>query len=880
MSTRRGITGLLILIMLLAFRSGANSPAAAQPAGRFFPETGHTVAGRFLAYWDAHGGLDQQGYPLSDELSERAANGQPHTVQYFERAVFELHPEYAGSPYEVLLARLGADEYRERYGPGGAPNPQPNATDPRAFPETGHTIGGLFRAYWEAHGGLEQQGYPLSDEFTEISPLDGQLYRVQYFERAVFEYHSEHVGTPYVVLLAQLGRYVYEAKQRPLVIPPPLDGRANQFNPVGSDKYLVWGEIVQLWPNPPPAPRYTVVALNLYTRQAMTVTNAIGSLALSDSLLVWSDRQPGCATCDLDLFAKDLLTGESYTVATGPGSQVSPSVLGHIVSWLDVDTQSTQIMLKDLDTGVTQVLTRTQGFIPYFNAPLLSADYIAWADVSASLGTNRSDYDVRVYNRHTAVIQTVAHGINTTIPYLQIALTDHYLAWSDNSVHLLDLQTGRMDRLYHKFASGLSGYGDLLFWTVGTSNGQIPAFVITQLKDRTARWLVPGSDDNWRPTSVVAGGWLVGYEENRLSARRLDDLRAATQPLPPVPSPNPPFIADSLLQPPESDGVSIFWRSAGTNTVIYRYQPNQRALAVVNEEPGQKLALTSDGQMVAWVESQLDGRYRIRGQSLAANTVWTLREASDRLEQFGSLNQYPPGRIALDRGVLYYQSTAPGHEGLWAYTLATGAEELINPTGYDPIASNGHLLWREQRTEPARFGPVLVDYLHLRPGDNPGEDIVIEKIERQPDFGYAALSEDNVVWSNVNEGIQLFHIPDRHRQALTAPPKLPYLTPRHPLIRGNTVVWAEPQEQGGRAYKAYDLVSGNTTTIGPPPSTSGEAWAILDSGQLVYWEHAPGESTYNLYGIPLPPLPLPTYTEVLENSDPLLHPCQTLSNMV
>src|SRR5206468_3983407 len=54
-------------------------------------------------------------------------------------------------------------------------------------------------------GGLAQQGYPLSDEFTEISPQDGKPYTVQYFERAVFEYHPENKDTPYEVLLSQLG---------------------------------------------------------------------------------------------------------------------------------------------------------------------------------------------------------------------------------------------------------------------------------------------------------------------------------------------------------------------------------------------------------------------------------------------------------------------------------------------------------------------------------------------------------------------------------------------------------------------------------------------------------------------------------------------------
>ncbi len=37
---------------------------------------------------------------------------------------------------------------------------------------------------------------------------DGNTYLVQYFERARFEYHPEHKGTPYEVQLGQFGRRV------------------------------------------------------------------------------------------------------------------------------------------------------------------------------------------------------------------------------------------------------------------------------------------------------------------------------------------------------------------------------------------------------------------------------------------------------------------------------------------------------------------------------------------------------------------------------------------------------------------------------------------------------------------------------------------------
>ncbi len=175
-----------------------------------FPETGHTVRGRFWAYWQAHGGLAQQGYPVSEEMTERdPATGQTTTVQYFERAVFEAHPENA-PPNDVLLRRLGATAYALRY-PRGAPGQVPNTAQGRTFPETQHTLGGDFRAYWEMHGGLAQQGYPLSDEFSEASPDDGQRYIVQYFERAVFEDHPANPA-PFRILLRRLGSLAYSTR--------------------------------------------------------------------------------------------------------------------------------------------------------------------------------------------------------------------------------------------------------------------------------------------------------------------------------------------------------------------------------------------------------------------------------------------------------------------------------------------------------------------------------------------------------------------------------------------------------------------------------------------------------------------------------------------
>ncbi|HEY0072000.1 MAG TPA: PQQ-dependent sugar dehydrogenase [Chloroflexia bacterium] len=188
-----------------------STPTIPGSGSRTFPETKQTVTGLFLEYWNNHGGLPQQGLPISGLINEVSPlNGKPYVVQYFERAVFEYHPENQ-PPYNVLLSQLGTFQYKKKY-PNGAPNQQPN-TSPGSvlFPETGKRVGGRFLQYWQQNGGLAQQGYPISEEFMEKSDLDGKTYRVQYFERAVFEMHPEN-QPPFDVLLSQLGTFQYNEK--------------------------------------------------------------------------------------------------------------------------------------------------------------------------------------------------------------------------------------------------------------------------------------------------------------------------------------------------------------------------------------------------------------------------------------------------------------------------------------------------------------------------------------------------------------------------------------------------------------------------------------------------------------------------------------------
>ena len=229
----------------------AAPPASQSAPFAYVPATGHNIGLAIKRFYETNGGLAIFGLPLTELIEQDGMR-----VQYFERARFELHPELP-APYFVSLTRVGSLLASQRadaaFGPVDAHSagnrartnadergyqasihvcprpsassdedceellaPQPTAEpDPRAFfPTTGHTLGGVFGAFWRDNGQLALFGYPISEEFYEVNAIDGRTYLVQYFERARFELHPELAGTAYEVQLGHLGLLALEASQR------------------------------------------------------------------------------------------------------------------------------------------------------------------------------------------------------------------------------------------------------------------------------------------------------------------------------------------------------------------------------------------------------------------------------------------------------------------------------------------------------------------------------------------------------------------------------------------------------------------------------------------------------------------------------------------
>jgi uncharacterized protein YkwD len=107
-----------------AGRDWKTFPKASPGAPYYFHDTGHAIDPRFWGFWSGHGlefdgqpgvsfneSLALFGLPLSEAAIEpNPTDGKPYLTQWFERARFELHPENAGTPYEVLLGLLTAEQ--------------------------------------------------------------------------------------------------------------------------------------------------------------------------------------------------------------------------------------------------------------------------------------------------------------------------------------------------------------------------------------------------------------------------------------------------------------------------------------------------------------------------------------------------------------------------------------------------------------------------------------------------------------------------------------------------------------------------------------------------------------------------------------------------
>lgn len=192
----RRVIYLIMAVLLMV--SGLSARMPQQEDGVFFEDAGYWVRGDFYQFYSAAPEPDRLfGNPISDPLPDPIRPGI--TVQYFERARFDLDPTRP-SGQRIRLGDLGHN-LRDESNPGEPVDFSTNTPMCRAFPN-GKSVCYAFLQFYDGHNGEVYFGTPISD--TEY--LDGRL--VQYFEHARMEWLPERPAGQRVVM-TELGRIDY-----------------------------------------------------------------------------------------------------------------------------------------------------------------------------------------------------------------------------------------------------------------------------------------------------------------------------------------------------------------------------------------------------------------------------------------------------------------------------------------------------------------------------------------------------------------------------------------------------------------------------------------------------------------------------------------------
>jgi hypothetical protein len=707
------------------------------------------VQGRFLEYWDENGGLLQQGYPISGEVQERSEiDGKTYTMQYFERAVFELHPEYA-APNDVLLSLLGVLKYNEKY-PGGAPDQRENHDAGGVqFAETGKWVGGSFLVYFSAHGGVRQQGLPISNEFQERSELDGKVRTVQYFERAVFEWNPEN-QPPYNVLLAQLGTFALRAKQQggmgeeepPLLepaIPGPLNPVKNQYYPHASGRYLVWNEGQINGPVSRQQPsEMDVRALDMVTNQAIDVTTAPGNQVeprVDGRVVTWRSENYGCDSCPANgAYAKDLVTGNEYTVAlddmsNNPLVAKSPVAAGRYVAWVQIENNNRQhLMAKNLDSGntieVRALTTQAGGRDVQTVIQGLQGDgnFLVWSEVSyettyVSGAGAVFPFDVYAYNLGTGQLSNIFSNIVNGEYMGDMRLYSlnegrAILADKAGSLTLVDLTIRtHSEFVYRGDVQDIELHGDKVLVTADYNSAQIDGFGLASDEQQVVHLLEaePGTQPQDLPRfgATIAGKWLVwgdSYAPSpRLAVKKLDLKAGAQTPLEGAPAVPTPGKHVGQFGPVGSGGY-VYWQECE----IGNWTGRNCAIRGLNSATGQ----------VSEVVAGLDSRVQMTASG--SRVVWDVEATSC--------------------------AVPCANQGIYTAEFGGGATAVVTGTLYrtSPAIAGNTIAWSERDEGSVRVMAKDLDTGEIRPvAEIPVSEAFIDKVQ---------ISDEYLAWDEVNTG--------------------------------------------------------------------------------------------------------------------------------
>jgi lipoprotein-anchoring transpeptidase ErfK/SrfK len=191
--------GCLALILLLSILTVPL--ARAQSNALYFPTTGHHLTDNqgFLSFWQAHNGEQLLGFPVTEALQSDSG-----AIQYFEKGRLEQQSDPATGASPVRNGSVGTEYAEALWRSFAAAPPRKLAPSELGFATTGHTLRAPFLGFWQAAGGLDFFGAPISEALWEVTE-HGQR-QVQYFERARLERDATMAGTSEEIQVSDLGR--------------------------------------------------------------------------------------------------------------------------------------------------------------------------------------------------------------------------------------------------------------------------------------------------------------------------------------------------------------------------------------------------------------------------------------------------------------------------------------------------------------------------------------------------------------------------------------------------------------------------------------------------------------------------------------------------
>lgn len=192
-------------------------PDPHQPGVQYFPQTGHTLRGVFLEYWNQNGGADRFGYPITEQFYESdSENVQPVIVQYLEKARMEIQVAQSSSGDE------GQTQAGKTGSPTPMPSPSPSLKDVQVTPD-GKQL-------------AQQKGY-----FTGTYPHYGHALDFSWLSGHLTLYASPKCSAPD----CGCSIFRYGSSNEQMQLDGPVWGTYQLYNYIIGDFFVVFGRIAK-----------------------------------------------------------------------------------------------------------------------------------------------------------------------------------------------------------------------------------------------------------------------------------------------------------------------------------------------------------------------------------------------------------------------------------------------------------------------------------------------------------------------------------------------------------------------------------------------------------------------------------------------------------